>query len=529
MALEKTKLVWTHSRVLALATLLGCAATCGPALAQVYWGDRGSGGSWGDRSRSGGFWGDRNRSDHWQSPSRDFFPFFGDRAYRPPAAVDYSKAPPPRKPETPPTTTVVVVGDAMADWLGYGLDELYADQPEIGVERKIRATSGLVRYDAKSETLDWPQAIKDALANEKPNAIVVMLGLNDRSPLRDNKSPPVPPNAKRAGELPQASNQSASPAAAQLPQDKTEPSIDSEAPAQATPQGDTQRPVPGGSYEFHTDPWAALYTKRIDAMIAALKSKGVPVVWVGLPAIRGAKSNNDMSYLDELYRERAERAGIVFVDVWDGFVDDQGRYAMRGPDFEGQVRQLRTADGAYFTKAGAVKLASYVDHELKRLMSSYVAPVALPGPEMTPKSGPTDARPDVGPVLPLTASGGEHDLVGAGDRPTSVTSDPIAVKVLSRGDALMAPAGRADDFSWPHQSDDARATPKPDSPQPVALAPSAPATPDMPTKDDGKNQTDTKKEAKEKRASELRVTKTRHAPNGGLDDPPIPPAPVGSR
>ena len=50
----------------------------------------------------------------------------------------------------------------MADWLGYGLDENYAEQPEIGVERKIRATSGLVRYDAKNEALDWPQAAKDA-------------------------------------------------------------------------------------------------------------------------------------------------------------------------------------------------------------------------------------------------------------------------------------------------------------------------------------------------------------------------------
>ena len=57
-----------------------------------------------------------------------------------------------------------------------------------------------------------------------------------------------------------------------------------------------------------------------------------------------------MSYLDELYRERAERAGIIYVDIWDGFVDEEGRYAMQGPDFEGQIRRLRTPDGVYFTK-----------------------------------------------------------------------------------------------------------------------------------------------------------------------------------
>jgi hypothetical protein len=55
-------------------------------------------------------------------------------------------------------------------------------------------------------------------------------------------------------------------------------------------------------------------------MIAALKSKGVPVIWVGLPAIRGTKASSDISYLDELYRERAERAGIIYVDIWDGFI-----------------------------------------------------------------------------------------------------------------------------------------------------------------------------------------------------------------
>jgi hypothetical protein len=194
----------------------------------------------------------------------------------------------------------------------------------------------------------------------------------------------------------------------------------------------------------------ALYVKRVDAMIAALKSKGVPVIWVGLPAIRGSKASSDLSYLDELYHERAERAGIIYVDIWDGFVDEDGDFAMQGPDFEGQIRRLRTADGVYFTKAGAVKIASYVDRELRRVMPSYVAPVALPGPETTPKSGPAGARPDVGPVLPLTSSAGDHgsELLGGKDHPTQTTSDPIAAKVLSRGETLAAPAGRADNFSW---------------------------------------------------------------------------------
>jgi uncharacterized protein len=508
MALGKTSEFRTRAFALALV-FVACTATYGPASAQYYWGDTPSGG-WGDR-RSGGWgwdnrpsggWGDRYPSDRYyrRSPNRDFLsPFSGDRHNRPAPAVDYSKAPPPRKLEKPATSTVVVVGDSMADWLGYGLDEKYADPLEIGVERKIRATSGLVRYDAKNETLDWPQAVKEALSNEKPNAIVVMLGLNDRSPLRDKAQA----RPKRDGELAQGANQSAG----QTSQDNAAPPADSEAPPQTAGQTESKHPVSGGPYDFHTDQWAALYAKRIDAMIAALKSKGVPIIWVGLPAIRGTKATSDMSYLDELYRARAERAGIIYVDIWDGFVDEDGDYAVQGPDFEGQIRRLRTADGVHFTKAGAVKIASYVDRELRRVMPNSVAPVAVPGPETTPKSAPAGARPDIGPVLPLTASGSDHGgaLLGAGDHTKQTTSDPIAAKVLSRGESLKAPAGRADDFSWPRPGSDVSARPEV-SPEPVAVAPDTPEKPGTSAKGDGENEADPKKDAKEKPALRSRAS-----------------------
>ena len=492
MALVKTSDFRTRAFSIVLLVL---AATCGSASAQ-YWGDRPSGG-WGWDNRPSGGWGwDNHPSGGWGNrfpgwggdryPSERYYrrspyrePFSGERHKSPAPAVDYSKAPPPRKLDTPPSRTVVVIGDSMADWLAYGLDEKYAEQPEIGVTRKIRATSGLVRYDAKNEALDWPQGAKDALLNEKPNAIVVMLGLNDRVSLHEKA-----PAQKREGEPAQGVNQSTS--------EPSQGKAGAPADAEALPQTASQKQ---GSFDFHTDQWAALYAKRVDAMIAALKSKGVPVIWVGLPAIRGTKATSDMSYLDELYRERAERAGINYVDIWDGFVDEDGDLAMQGPDFEGQTRRLRTADGVYFTKPGAVKLASYVDRELRRVIPSDVAPVALPAPETKPKPGQAGARPDVGPVLPLTAGGHDRggELLGAKDHPTQ-TTDPIAEKVLSRGENLAAPAGRADDFSWPRSENDVGAKPEV-SPAPVAVAPDTlPAA----ANGDGKKQADTKKDAKER-------------------------------
>ena len=109
-------------------------------------------------------------------------------------------------------------------------------------------------------------------------------------------------------------------------------------------------------------------------MTNVLKAKGVPVLWVGLPAIRGPKGTADMLFLDSLYREGAAKAGITYVDVWDGFVDEAGRFLQKGPDFEGQIRQLRSYDGVYFTKPGARKLAHYVEREITRLLAATLRP-----------------------------------------------------------------------------------------------------------------------------------------------------------
>jgi hypothetical protein len=181
----------------------------------------------------------------------------------------------------------------------------------------------------------------------------------------------------------------------------------------------------------------------------------------------------------------------------------------------------------HFTKAGAVKLASYVDRELRRVMSTHIAPVALPAPETTPKSGSVGARPDVGPVVPLSANAAETgDLVGAGGHSNPALSDPTAAKVLSRGDPLPSPAGRADDFSWPRPGPAASAAP--DIPaEPASLTP-------PPAGKSDKKPADAAKDAKSKPGKESSNSgkdsaKSRRPANADLDGAPAPPAPVGSR
>src|SRR5262245_12289554 len=336
---------------------------------------------------------------------------------------DFSKAPPPKKPDTPPTTTILVLGDAMADWLGHGLEEAYADNPEFGVVRKVRANSGLIRNESRSDCYDWVQSARVFLASEKPDFFVMMIGLSDRIPIRER---PAARPAAKPGQQPaqqaQQNQQSQPPQAQQqaLPAPQGQQNAqDSEG---AIKPEQSPEPAPSGAaanHEFRSDKWGELYAKRIDETVAALKSKGVPVVWVGLPPIRGPRSRSDVSYLNDFYRARAQKASITYVDVWDGFVDDEGNFNLRGPDYNGQIRQLRSTDGIYFTKAGALKLGHYVEREIQRLMQARATPVALPAPEPQQQAparpGLPAPRPMAGPVVPLTASTTTpEDLAGSG-------------------------------------------------------------------------------------------------------------------
>jgi len=230
-----------------------------------------------------------------------------------------------------------------------------------------------------------------------------------------------------------------------------------------------------GPWEFHSEKWELAYIERVDATIAALKSARVPVLWVGLPSQRGTKANADSSYLNEIYRSRAEKAGIVYVDIWDGFVDEAGQFSPQGPDYQGQIRRLRTSDGVYFTKFGARKLADYVKRDIERSLANRSVPVALPvqGPQPAPnaKQGwrswrQPSQRPVAGPVVPLTATSvSTEELLGGSHVPPAPTTDGMASRVLTKGEPVSAPRGRADDFSWPHggadSADPAAAEPAP--------------------------------------------------------------------
>src|SRR5215510_3353763 len=448
-----------RTRWLVVAAVLALAQSASVAVqAQFFW-------NWNQQDQH-----NRQRS---RPQSGGLFDWFGgglfnsrprdDDSYRPPRQQqqqpnqhtqqqpsESSRAPPPKKAEAKdeqagPTTSIVVMGDDMADWLGYGLEDVFSDTLEIRVVRKNKLNSGLLHYDAKGD-LDWSHVARDTLAQEKADYVVMMLGVGDRQAIRVKD---LAKEADTRAKDQQAKDQAAKDRQAKEEAEKKDGQMS--AKTSDTEENSTssahRAKKPVNPAEFRSEEWETIYSRRIDDTIAALKSKGVPVIWVGLPPLRGARASSEAAYLNELYRARAERAGVKYVDVWDGFVDEAGRYSNYGPDYEGQARRLRSND--FFTKAGAIKLARYVEQELSRYMSNRV-PVALPSGSF--EAAPSDSRPTerplMGPVIPLTGTPKDKDkdsdnLLGVpGSSPT--VGDAIATKVLANGETIAAPAGRAD-------------------------------------------------------------------------------------
>lgn len=322
------------------------------------------------------------------------------------------------QPAVPPTTFVAVIGDSIADGLAGGLAEAFSDAPELAVKRYVKANAGLVRADY----FDFVDVARKAVASDPITYAVIDVGVNDRQPFLDMRD--------------------------------------------ALPM---------------TDLWRQRYVARIDALLAPFKERKIPVYWVGLAPSGSVRASADHTALNALAKERVEAAGGTYVDVWEGFVDEAGDYAAVGPQLDGQTARLRLDDGVHFSKAGARKLAHYVEQEIRKVFQPkpQATPDALlsaltPGsePGVDPNASPLVARPKpvAGPLVvlsaPRKADGGA--LLGAASRPAGA-----AEQVLVRGEAPDADPGRLDDHRWPG----AETPTDPAKPQPATAEPAAAAKP----------------------------------------------------
>ena len=151
----------------------------------------------------------------------------------------------------------------------------------------------------------------------------------------------------------------------------------------------------------------------------------MPVFWVGLPAQRGSRATTDSAYLNELYRSRAEKAGHHLRRRVGRLRRRRRPVHAAGAGFRRPDPPLASGDGVYFTKAGARKLAHYVEREIQRSIANRAVPVALPAPEPAPAdAGRAPAAERSGARVRSPArwcrsrlsTGGGDELLGGGGR-----------------------------------------------------------------------------------------------------------------
>jgi hypothetical protein len=301
-----------------------------------------------------------------------------------PAEVDNAEEEPVEK--SADARVVLVVGDFMASGLADALTGDYAQSPRVKVVDATNGSSGLVRNDF----YDWSKEIGPIMDSAKPSVVVVMLGANDR---------------------------------------------------QAMTVGTTKEPP-------RSDAWTAEYVRRAEALTKAVRDRKIPLVWVGQPAFKYASMSSDMLAFDDIYQRVAEAAGGDYVDIWDGFVDENGAFRFTGPDVNGQPVRLRSDDGITLSKAGKRKVAFYVEKPLNRMLGAAagseggVPAGAPPGPDMIAPS--LDRTQPVSLAFPPVD--GSADLLGSKAIAKPGTANSAIERLTIEGIPPSTTPGRADDF-----------------------------------------------------------------------------------
>jgi len=198
---------------------------------------------------------------------------------------------------------VVVLGDSLGDGLWSGLYRTFEEDKNLEIVNRSKVSTGFVRVDY----YDWNKALDDILKENDYQMAVVMFGANDNQPIRQGKE----------------------------------------------------------FFKPGTDAWREAYAQRVEAFIKKLRAAKLAVYWAGLPIMRSPDQSDDAQFLNDVFREKAFINGAKFVDTWSGFTDDSGRYSAYGPDMEGQVKRLRADDGVHFTMRGYLKLAHFVEKEMR--------------------------------------------------------------------------------------------------------------------------------------------------------------------
>lgn len=222
----------------------------------------------------------------------------------PPVLVPAPEEPPLPEPAPEvapiPGGGVLLLGDSMiAGSLGATLERTLARSSGLRVTRAAQLGTGLARPDV----YDWMKVVPALLQRERPRFVVVSLGANDATNLRD---------------------------------------------------GDEQ-------VDYGEPRWRQVYAARVEAMMRALGGTDTRVLWLTLPPMRDRRLSARGAYLNGIFAQCARkvpRVEFLELDVLVGNRDRQ--YATFVQAADGRLLRYRLDDGVHLAPAGSRAVAGWV-------------------------------------------------------------------------------------------------------------------------------------------------------------------------
>jgi hypothetical protein len=327
---------------------------------------------------------------------------FGDE--QEPAPVQQEQAPrrtqqqaapaalPPPKPQVekaPNATRLAVFGDSLAIDLSKALERFYAEDPNLVVINQGVSNSGFVRVDY----FDWDGAIEEQIAADSFDLAVVMIGINDRQQIDIN----------------------------------------------------------GESYNSLTLQWTTTYQARLTDFLGKLRAARKPVIWVGLPPMSKTEYSAAISQISNIQRLASFSGGAEFLDIYERFLGEDGKYSSHGPDVNGQNARMRKDDGIHFSSAGSDKLAFYLSQAIQSFYRGGGVTMAVADP-LLGTEGAAMLRPPyqgLGQIRLLEVAGAVIPISRVPQRATDLVTAvnvPAAGAPFTLEQLVSAPIGRVDAF-----------------------------------------------------------------------------------
>lgn len=197
-----------------------------------------------------------------------------------------------------------VFGDSMADGLYAGLYRDLQHTPNVTVSKFSQVSTGLSRYDY----VDIQAKTRGQLDEQPVDVAVMLFGTNDAQGIE----------------------------------------------------------MDGQIHPFGSDGWKAAYAKRVDDLVALLRSRDVAVYWVGLPRMKRDTFDAKMTLINGVVEARMTALGVPYLETTGLTSNGEGGYEAYLPTDSGRRTLMRANDGIHMSMAGYLRLSAPVTARLKR-------------------------------------------------------------------------------------------------------------------------------------------------------------------